>query len=105
MAAAEAQRSASTAIAARGPANIVNEWANLFPYPSMVKLEERRVSNNTKQPYCQQYQILDDGGYNPLVNSQGAPIMFYLDESVPHGAYKDKSGESGGCHCQWMHGA
>ncbi|QIW95160.1 hypothetical protein AMS68_000678 [Peltaster fructicola] len=77
----------------------------LSAYPLMVKLEERRPTNVTTQPYCQLYQILYDGGYNPVPNSQGQPIMFFLEQTDSHDAMKDKRDVAGSCHCQWMHGA
>ena len=89
-------------------------------YPYIVELEERRLAGNTVTPYCQQYQILDDGGYGILNDASGNPIVVQLQESdPPYSAYKntglvgrdvdgvvqmEKRTVPGGCHCQWMSG-
>jgi len=63
--------------------------ADLHLYPYVIKIEERRLSGNSVKPYCQQYQILDDGSYNWVANSAGEPIIIYLDESDPsYSAYQ-----------------
>lgn len=86
-------------------------------YPYVVKIEERRVSGNTVLPYCQQYQILDDGSYNWVPQADGSRTIVQLDESDPgYGAYqsaglagstrklREKRLVPGGCHCQWTSG-
>lgn len=96
-------------------------WPGMYDsyslYPYVVKIEERRLEGNTVNPYCQQYQILDDGGYNWVADSNGDAIMVQLQENDPaYSAYQsagiagDKKRQSGsdgnvgGCHCQWMSG-
>ena len=91
-------------------------YESLEMYPYIVKLEERRLTNNPVAPYCQQYQILDNGGYNWIPDENGKPIIISLNEQDPgYGAYKnaglagskklkEKRLVSGGCHCQWMSG-
>lgn len=81
-------------------------------YPYVIKLEERRIPG-APQPYCQQYQMLDDGSVGALDNgSSGEPIIVQLSESDPGlAAYssaglKQRSTEvAGGCHCQWFSGS
>jgi len=79
--------------------------SKLALYPYVVKIEERRLTGNTVQPYCQQYQILDDGSYNWVAQSDGStPIIVYLDESDPSPSAYKNNGAPDGCHCQWMSG-
>lgn len=93
-------------------------YETLGLYPYLVKIEERRLPNNPVQPFCQQFQILDDGTAGPLSHSDGSPITVELVETDPvYSAYESSSNESrdldkkrkramvpGGCHCQWMSG-
>ncbi|EMC92719.1 hypothetical protein BAUCODRAFT_37619 [Baudoinia panamericana UAMH 10762] len=95
-------------------------YDSLSVYPKVVKIEERRLPGNTVQPYCQQYQILDDGGYGLLTYPGTSQVIaIQLDEVDPgYGAYqsagvagsrrKQMLGERatvpGTCHCQWMSG-
>ncbi|KAK0328468.1 hypothetical protein LTR82_000399 [Friedmanniomyces endolithicus] len=88
----------------------------LQTYPYVVKIEERRVQGNNVTPYCQQYQVLDNGGYNWVADANGNPITIQLQESDPgYGAYqsageagptsiKGRSVVAGVCHCQWLSG-
>jgi len=84
-------------------------------YPYLVKIEERRLPDNTITPYCQQYQILDNGGYNWVADADGQAIVISLDEDdPPYSAYesagiagaskKERREVAGGCHCQWVSG-
>lgn len=81
-------------------------------YPYVIKLEERRVSGSP-QPYCQQYQMLDNGQPGLLTDPvTGLPIVVLLAESYPNwGAYasagltKRGSEVAGSCHCQWFSGS
>ncbi|KAK4542158.1 hypothetical protein LTR36_007005 [Oleoguttula mirabilis] len=91
-------------------------YTTLQLYPYVVKIEERRLPNNAVQPYCRQYQILDDGGYSWLSQPDGSPIVVQLEEQDPsYAAYesagvagskklKEKRLVPGGCHCQWISG-
>ncbi|KAK5125648.1 hypothetical protein LTR85_011922 [Meristemomyces frigidus] len=92
-------------------------YTTLQMYPYVVKIEERRLAGNTVQPYCQQYQILDNGGYNWVAGANGEPIVIQLEEQDPaYSAYKsagvaggsrklkEKRLVPGGCHCQWLSG-
>nr|OQO24843.1 hypothetical protein B0A51_10330 [Rachicladosporium sp. CCFEE 5018] len=78
---------------------------NMYPY--VVKLEERRLPGNAVQPYCQQYQILNNGQYGPVVypNTQD-PVLLMLEESdPPYGKVKRGQADmAGSCHCQWSSG-
>lgn len=88
-------------------------------YPYIVKIEERRLANNPVQPYCQQYQILDNGQYNWVPDANGNAIIINMAEQDPaYGAYVS-AGVAGSntdkrikrspevpssCHCQWWSG-
>ncbi|KAI5356926.1 hypothetical protein Slin15195_G090250 [Septoria linicola] len=88
-------------------------WSTLDVFPFLVKLEERRVEG-APSPYCQQYQILDNGQANWVGDDDGKPIIVQLDETDPD--YGDteavtadhrkvfKRGVPNACHCQWMSG-
>ncbi|KAK4956854.1 hypothetical protein LTR10_006382 [Elasticomyces elasticus] len=90
--------------------------AELQTYPYIVKIEERRLEGNTVNPYCQQYQILDNGDYNWVADDNGDAIMIQLQEDDPSYAAYQSAGVAGsskinsrgivpgGCHCQWMSG-
>lgn len=95
-------------------------WDTLSLYPYIVKLEERRLTGNTVQPYCQQMQILDDGSAGLAPTANGAPNVIQLAEQDPAYAAYQSAGLAGngrrdegfmarrmvqgGCHCQWMSG-
>ncbi|KAM3421805.1 hypothetical protein BST61_g2183 [Cercospora zeina] len=89
-------------------------WSTLDVFPFLVKLEERRVSN-APSPYCQQYQILDDGRANWVQDpNNGKAIVIQLDEDDPdygksqitssNRAMMLSRGVPNACHCQWMSG-
>jgi len=95
--------------------NMNGLYESLQLYPYVVKIEERRLPGNTVSPYCQQYQILNDGSYNWVPDANGNPIIINLSEQDPgYGAYqsagiagtkKEKRQDVvGGCHCQWSSG-
>ncbi|EME76889.1 uncharacterized protein MYCFIDRAFT_217131 [Pseudocercospora fijiensis CIRAD86] len=88
-------------------------WSQLDVFPYLFKLEERRLPNNPITPYCQQYQILDNGHANWVGDDNGEPIIIDLEEDDPNfSAYESagiastnsKRGIAGSCHCQWMSG-
>ncbi|KAK3071877.1 hypothetical protein LTR53_007832 [Teratosphaeriaceae sp. CCFEE 6253] len=92
----------------QGPSEM-DLYTSLDTYPYIVKIEERRLRGNTVTPYCQQYQVLDDGNYNWVADAGGNPITIQLDETDP--SYKAESTKikargnvAGECHCQWMSG-
>ncbi|CAK1360124.1 hypothetical protein CB0940_06226 [Cercospora beticola] len=89
-------------------------WSTLEVFPFLVKLEERRVGG-APSPYCQQYQILDDGRANWVSDpDSGKPIVIQLDEDDPeygkseitskNRAMMFPRGVPNACHCQWMSG-
>ncbi|RMY48484.1 hypothetical protein D0865_08060 [Hortaea werneckii] len=82
--------------------DLLYESMDLYPY--VVKLEERRLPGNTVTPYCQQYQILNNGGYGWVEADDGGPIVFELEEEDPSYANYDSRMVPGGCHCQWISG-
>lgn len=86
-------------------------------YPYIVKIEERRLANNAVQPYCQQYQILNNGEYNWVPDANGNAIIINLAESDPAYSAYVSAGVAGSntdkklkrqiprsCHCQWWSG-
>lgn len=86
-------------------------------YPKVVKLEERRNTQNGPPPYCQRMQIMNDGTPSPLPDSSGKPIIYNLTETEPvDGHYKKRrswfeilstmvkrdTSTKGECQCQWI---
>lgn len=96
----------------RGTADDVS-WTSgqsvpIFPY--LVKVEERR-KQGAPAPYCQQYQLLNDGTWNwiPDPENDNEPITIKLEEKVPsYEAYskgqqkRKRTADAGACHCQWI---
>lgn len=95
-------------------------WAQLSQFGYLVKIEERRIPGSPA-PYCQQYQILDDGTPGVLFDTNGNPINITLSEQDPgYSAYQGSASPTssssssklrrsdpvnGACHCQWWSGA
>lgn len=93
-------------------------FSQLPMYPYVIKLEERRLAGNQVQPYCQQYQILENGHYNYVTDINNNPIIIDLEEQDPSYAAYQSAGTAGtepgskrkrqnvpnGCHCQWTSG-
>jgi hypothetical protein len=88
----------------------------MSPYPRIVKIEERRLSDSP-QPYCKQMLLLDNGE----ITTAPIPNQIWLQETDP--SYEeyfasDRSTTTGrkgkrlenqrrsdppdACHCQWM---
>jgi hypothetical protein len=79
-----------------GTQNISNHSSSNteIPYPQVVKFKETRVQEDTIQmPYCQQYQILDDGSAAPNTDKDGNPVILILAEKV---------GNTTTCGCEWV---
>ncbi|KAI5246253.1 hypothetical protein E4T42_06465 [Aureobasidium subglaciale] len=95
-------------------------FAELSSFGYVVKIEERRVPDSP-EPYCQQFQILDNGMAGTLEDpSTGQQITVSLEETDPdYSAYSQEiaqastSGSSkikrdpinGACHCEWWSGS
>lgn len=93
-------------------------YASLPLFPYIVKIEERRLPNNNIPPYCEKFQLLDDGTFSSLPDpNTHQPMIIKLDETDPGlSAYQsagiagnkrsplDPRGIHGACHCQWMSG-
>lgn len=95
-------------------------FAELSSFGYVVKIEERRVPDS-QQPYCNQYQILDNGLAGPLVDpSTNQQITVYLEETDPdYSAYQQQQDAApsassskvkrdpitGSCHCEWWSGS
>ena len=97
---------------------------SIVPYPKVVKIEERRNSVNSVQPYCQQMQILNSMVPAPVTDSNGNPVIVNLTESEPvtensvqgHASKRGNWGWEGqrrrqsrrqmpfasSCHCEWV---
>lgn len=75
-------------------------YETLITYPYVIKVEERRLPGNIVSAYCQQYQILDNGGYNWVADENNNPITIQLEESDP----KPTGQTDDGCFCQWLSG-
>ena len=95
---------------------------NLASFPKVVKIEERRNSQNPIQPYCQQMQILDNNEPGTLTNpATGQLIRVNLTELEPsqeksygpprrrRGWYlrREEAAEKrnvpgSSCECQWL---
>lgn len=90
------------------------------PYPKIVKIEERRVSEGSQsvEPYCIQMQIMNDGSASP-VSQNGVVNTIYLNETEPDYSLMDEravrlwgEGESpspvrerqsqSSCGCEWL---
>jgi hypothetical protein len=100
------------------PADAQDMYDTLDMYPYVVKLEERRMAGNAVQPYCQQYQILNNGQYGPTVYpNTNDPIIITLEEQDPTYSAYQSAGIAGSrskhkrqmqipndCHCEWSSG-
>ena len=99
------------------------DYSAMPVYPYMVKLEERRLPGNSVKAYCQQFQLLDNGGTNPVnYPNTTEPIIIQLNEQDPsYSAYQSADADDSsskyqskhrkrglsnvaGCHCQWTNG-
>ncbi|KAM0714383.1 hypothetical protein Q7P37_010170 [Cladosporium fusiforme] len=89
-------------------------YLTLEKYPYLIKIEERRVPGAENPPYCQQFQLLNNGQLEAVVNpDDGNEIIFAFDESPPEYYAYDRETSvdersvlkrgtpSDGCHCQW----
>ncbi|KAK1672913.1 hypothetical protein BDP55DRAFT_695713 [Colletotrichum godetiae] len=63
------------------------------PYPQVIKFEERRVSlDQTKNAYCRQVEVCDDGQNTvPVLDDQGQPIEVMIMENRQTVAIADSS--------------
>jgi hypothetical protein len=88
------------------------------PYPRIVKIEERRISDSP-QPYCRQMVMLDNGKIAPASEGNAAEKQIPLQEIFPdyddvwaarpsqtsnlrRDGLRGRSDPSSACHCQWM---
>jgi hypothetical protein len=100
----------------RDSASDASSPPRMAPYPRIVKIEERRLSDSP-QPYCKQMLLLDNGE----ITTAPIPNQIWLQESDP--SYEEvfanarsatteskgkrlekqrRSDPSDACHCQWM---
>lgn len=91
----------------------LDTYHGLDIYPYLIKIEERRVPEEGNTPYCQQFQLLNDGTLQPTT-SNGQYVRFEMAESPPeYTVYDSQDGTptqklrakrmtpSNGCHCEW----
>ena len=93
----------------------LDTYHNLPPYPYLIKIEERRVPIDGSVPYCQQFQMLDNGDLSPLSTPDHPNgITFELAEQPPaYSAYDENASvgitsrstkrqtSANACHCEW----
>jgi hypothetical protein len=93
----------------------LDTYHGLPPYPYLIKIEERRIPEEGNTPYCQQFQLLDNGelsSYSDPANPSG--IKFEIAEQPPaYSAYdenmsvgpklrtKKRDPSTNACHCEW----
>lgn len=92
-------------------------------FPRVVKIEERRLTNNPDSPYCQQWRVLFNGDVVPMGDSDEKPIIVKLEEEDPlypgasivetrpattggaseakRSLFGKRKDPYGACHCQW----
>jgi hypothetical protein len=95
-------------------------FAELSSFGYVVKIEERRVPDSP-EPYCNQFQILNNGLAGPLIDpTTNQQITVNLSETDPdYSAYQQQQASSasewaaskvkrdpisGACHCEWWSG-
>lgn len=85
---------ATTSAASHGPPRGKRQApANQQPYPKKVKIEERRNTHSSIQPYCQQMQILDNNQPGPLKDPATQKlIQIQLTEDEPVDEHPEASG-------------
>ena len=86
-----------TATRPNAPTATSDEMTRLEQYPLLVKIEERRLPNNDVEPYCQQYQVLDDLQASWVGDVSGNPIILPLSEMA-------STNSSETCRCQYSSG-
>ena len=62
------------------------------PYPKVVKIEDT-VMNASVSPYCEQYEIRNDGSAAPVVSSSGAVVTIPINIT---------STRTTSCGCEWL---
>jgi hypothetical protein len=93
----------------------LDTYHGLPPYPYLIKIEERRIPEEGNTPYCQQFQLLDNGELSPYSDpAHPSGIKFEIAEQPPaYSAYDENMSISGtvrsrkrdspinACHCEW----
>ncbi|KAJ4354916.1 hypothetical protein N0V95_003381 [Ascochyta clinopodiicola] len=119
-AAAEVIATPSSVVRRDAAADAAASSSRIPPYPRIVKIEERRLSDSP-QPYCQRMVLLDNGKIAPAPNGNDPIVTLWLQERDPSWAdyfaattataqNKREAAASVGrrgdpsdsCHCQWM---
>ena len=93
-------------------------------YPKVVKLEERRISqeDDTPRPYCVQHYINGEGVALPFSDGTGNPVTIHLNETEPpippplarrspaldglegYGLNVEERSSTASCGCAWLYG-
>ena len=84
--------------------------SELVAYSKVVKIEERRPSEPTSPPFCQQMQIMNDGTASPLADDYGSPNIISLEEMPPQyermmrrrDGFVERDNTLRGCECEWV---
>ena len=93
----------------------LDTYHGLPPYPYLIKIEERRIPEDGNTPYCQQFQLLDNGELSPYSDpAHPSGIKFEIAEQPPaYSAYDENIGvntklrqrkrdpSTNACHCEW----
>jgi hypothetical protein len=93
----------------------LDTYHGLPPYPYLIKIEERRIPEDGNTPYCQQFQLLDNGELSPYSDpAHPSGIRFEIAEQPPaYSAYDENIGvgtrlrqrkrdpSTNACHCEW----
>jgi hypothetical protein len=93
----------------------LDTYHGLPPYPYLIKIEERRIPEEGNTPYCQQFQLLDNGELSPYSDpANPTGIKFEIAEQPPaYSAYDDnmsiranlrtkkRDPSTNACHCEW----
>lgn len=76
----------------------------LDQYPNVMKIEEKRSTPTSEQPYCQQMRVLDGG----KVTGPVSPVQININEAEPFSTttYKrsliERDGFESDCFCEWF---
>lgn len=73
-------------------------------YPNVIKIEEKRSTPTSQQPYCQQMRVMDDG----RVTGPVSPVQININEAEPFSTttYKRSMNQrdafESNCFCEWF---
>ncbi|KAK2767818.1 hypothetical protein FQN54_003979 [Arachnomyces sp. PD_36] len=73
-------------------------------YPNVIKIEEKRSTPTSQQPYCQQMRVMEDG----RVTGPVSPVQININEAepLPTTTYKrslnQRDAFESNCFCEWF---